>query len=486
MKNLFWIGLLLACAGMLRAQSWQCGFTNSQGSPELIRAFRDLVEQAGEDALSDRLIPVQIHIIRPSNGLGAVSADLVYNLIEHQVNPAYNFNGVNYHFFRCGDPNYIDNDYLYYTQWDPNDLQYELFYNHSSGSDYRKTALNIYIANLLPGIGGFQTGMPGSDYSIVVLSTQNNSDTGIPWWLTPGAYVHEIGHYFGLLHTFAEGNQPVENVPRLGPCVNCDFAADNLCDTPADPGIGSGVLLPGCQLNPNIYQPQFCFGVSHPYQPDVNNYMSYTSTDCMSFFSQQQRNVLRGIYDSYWKNYFELTDCYCSPCYASVELPRPGADTVVVEPKIVRSKTTITSAEVILAQAPGVGYKAAGHVNLTPGFEVKPGALFRALIDDCYLPTTNKPTPGGRSTAMSPTDLEFSVWPNPFDAVLQIGFKTAPSAQARLRIANANGITVWEGEAASVQGQIERINTAALPAGVYLFSVESGGQLHVKKMVKLF
>jgi len=42
---------------------------------------------------------------------------------------------------------------------------------------------------------------------------------------------HEMGHFFGLLHTFENYN---ERVVRDGPDANCSSAGDLLCDTPAD------------------------------------------------------------------------------------------------------------------------------------------------------------------------------------------------------------------------------------------------------------
>jgi len=83
------------------------------------------------------------------------------------------------------------------------------------------------------------------------------------------ALAHELGHVFGLEHTFA-GTANVND-------PNCDQTGDGICDTPADPYTG----------NPNIVWQidcEFVFeGVDANgefYQPDIGNIMSYYGCDC--------------------------------------------------------------------------------------------------------------------------------------------------------------------------------------------------------------
>lgn len=49
---------------------------------------------------------------------------------------------------------------------------------------------------------------------------------------TSGTLAHELGHYFGLLHTF-----DTRNGAELADGSNCETAGDGICDTPADPFI---------------------------------------------------------------------------------------------------------------------------------------------------------------------------------------------------------------------------------------------------------
>ncbi|MFT5165972.1 MAG: hypothetical protein ACI8P3_001203 [Saprospiraceae bacterium] len=91
---------------------------------------------------------------------------------------------------------------------------------------------------------------------------------------------HEMGHYFGLLHTF-EGNG-IELVDGS----NCETEGDNICDTPADPFVPGDPMenyLDGCRF---ISQKLDANG--QYYMPDVGNVMSYYSTSCTCGFTHQQ------------------------------------------------------------------------------------------------------------------------------------------------------------------------------------------------------
>lgn len=95
-----------------------------------------------------------------------------------------------------------------------------------------------------------------------------------------GSIPHEMGHFFGLPHTFEGGGE-------LADGSNCDSSGDGICDTPADPG------------DPNTNPPETlidgnCLFISELkdangdfYSPDVSNIMSYYGCDCDRFTYQQ-------------------------------------------------------------------------------------------------------------------------------------------------------------------------------------------------------
>ncbi len=104
------------------------------------------------------------------------------------------------------------------------------------------------------------------------------------------AIPHEMGHFFGLLHTFEE------NGAELVDGSNCTTKGDLVCDTPADPyvagePISAYVKMPNCLF---ISQKQDANG--QYYVPDVGNIMSYYPKDCACGFTAGQYRRMAETY----------------------------------------------------------------------------------------------------------------------------------------------------------------------------------------------
>ena len=86
---------------------------------------------------------------------------------------------------------------------------------------YQENRINIYLVDRFddPNLCGFA--------NLGQIANENNAKI----YIKGGCLPHEMGHLFGLLHTF-EGSG-VENVDGS----NCDLVGDLICDTPADPYI---------------------------------------------------------------------------------------------------------------------------------------------------------------------------------------------------------------------------------------------------------
>lgn len=85
-------------------------------------------------------------------------------------------------------------------------------------------------------------------------------------------FTHEVGHYFGLLHTF-EGYNTCEFAAMES---SCDVQGDRVCDTP--PTTTNYACNPICVETNSQYQ----------------NYMDYTNQLCRNMFTQGQKNRMRG------------------------------------------------------------------------------------------------------------------------------------------------------------------------------------------------
>lgn len=140
--------------------------------------------------------------------------------------------------------------------------------------------LNIYT-NSAGGALGYVPGLPqggivgsNSDRVVVLWSAfGRNAPIGPPYNQGRTA-THEVGHYFGLLHTFQGGCAPASSCSRNG---------DLICDT-----------------NPEGTSHFGCPGSSSCASPDpVDNYMNYTDDLCMERFTDDQINRMRCTIEHY-------------------------------------------------------------------------------------------------------------------------------------------------------------------------------------------
>nr|WP_293833393.1 hypothetical protein [uncultured Arsenicibacter sp.] len=115
---------------------------------------------------------------------------------------------------------------------------------------------------------------------------------------------HEVGHAFGLLHTFERhawdplhDTESVERNPDAD-CWDCDVDGDYVCDTPADPDQDEDDVL---YLRMNTTDPaDGCRYVGNrrdecdvPYVPQTYNIMSYGRPDCITLFTNGQGARMR-------------------------------------------------------------------------------------------------------------------------------------------------------------------------------------------------
>jgi hypothetical protein len=142
--------------------------------------------------------------------------------------------------------------------------------------------INVYIAGAVSPNGGenvcgyayLPTG--SNDYNYIFLAKNCNE---------AGTLIHEMGHFFGLLHP-----HETEFGAELVDGSNCETAGDLICDTYASPNLIS--LTNDCEYIGTGSDANKAF-----YTPQVSNIMSYSPKECRCTFTQ-------GQYDWMRKNYF--------------------------------------------------------------------------------------------------------------------------------------------------------------------------------------
>ena len=149
--------------------------------------------------------------------------------------------------------------------------------------------LNVWIVDdIASGAGGYTFGnlCPGgaSTDGIVIRRSQFGVNNICRNNLCERSLTHEIGHFFGLPHTWGRTNTP-------GASTNCTMnggRGDGIADTPLTAGYDQAAQGP-CNT---AYAP--CRDASNqPIISNVQNYMDYS--DCLRMFTLGQRAVMRGL-----------------------------------------------------------------------------------------------------------------------------------------------------------------------------------------------
>ncbi|MCB0553063.1 MAG: hypothetical protein KDD02_05880, partial [Phaeodactylibacter sp.] len=204
-------------------------------------------------------IPVQIHIVRRSDGTGGISEASILSEFNNYVTPRYA--GANLTFTFCQATRYIDSDTYYFIGSDAESNTMSNTYNVPN-------VMNIYFVGDAQGYCGYAW-FPSSspDYIVIDNSCATNTST----------LAHEIGHYFDLYHTH-ETTFGIECPDGS----NCATAGDRICDTPADPDV-SGNVNGSC-----VYTGGQTACGGQAYMPDAQNLMSYSNKTCRIYFSAEQ------------------------------------------------------------------------------------------------------------------------------------------------------------------------------------------------------
>ena len=298
------IGLLLwlSMYTTLWAQSFPLSGSETCGTIDPTPAQARLLIQEANQALQRKrasrsaltaitYVPIRPHIIRRSNGTGGYTLASLNDVIA-TTNNYYLSNGLGIQFYFAGSiPDYIDDDELF-----EGFIEGALLNGHDA-----LNAMNQYYINVFPpgflslGYAYYPTDEVVSTRSVILTYGSNSQGLDLGNQVIP----HELGHNFGLFHTFGfpgSGTSPTDELVTRGAGANCTTAGDQICDTPADP-----YYTPGAKLTYVNGCPQYDLNSTardangEAYSPSITNIMSYYFPCTQDFTPGQYERIQAGL-----------------------------------------------------------------------------------------------------------------------------------------------------------------------------------------------
>ncbi len=224
--------------------------------------------------------PIKVHIVSKADGTGGSSLAEVHEAINH-------LNTYFLRFLPLEDFDYIKDDDFYKI---PLEKENEFCKNY----DVRNT-INIYIVNTIKSerntFDAF-THMPSKLPIDRIFIRQKSLTDKV-------SLVRQMAHYFGLYPTTGP-NLGMRSEERVDGS-NCETTGDEICDTPADPGL-SGQMVDGrCEFIGNQQDAESKF-----YRPNTHNIMcDNPRLDCLDKLTRQQYRRIMYV-STYIRNYLSF------------------------------------------------------------------------------------------------------------------------------------------------------------------------------------
>lgn len=291
-KILILLLLLLGQVESLFAQ-FQCGTPspNDEQKKELLELFQKFIQQKKARAVTSYRVAVKANVVSGNNSSSFLSESDVRAII----------NNANTYLQNINIQLYLHNDKVYQIKSD----QYadfkvadELLLRQANDiSD----AINIYFVKyitlqnltILSGYAALPTYSSSTNRIFYSYFERTDDDFNN---LKNKTFLHEIGHYFGLLHTFQDSNNSDVGKRELvtrGAGSNCVTAGDQLCDTQADPFERLPLIHAfSCdQKTPSDLQDAH----GETFSPPIDNIMSYQQR-CGNIFTEQQYQKMQASF----------------------------------------------------------------------------------------------------------------------------------------------------------------------------------------------
>jgi Pregnancy-associated plasma protein-A. len=414
-------------------------------------------------------IPLTIHIVGKTDGSGYYQLETLFRMLCRL------------------NEKFVDAGLHFYVQWPLRYINNSSYYEHTFtvGANMMRlnnvaNTVNVYFVNDPEGTCGYYS--PSGQALAIKKSCAGINSTTL---------THELGHYFGLPHTFfgwEDGETPLnpEKVTR-GTGRNCETAGDGFCDTDAD-YLADRWSCPytGTKLDVN----------GERYHPDSSLYMSYATDACMKRFSAQQISWMRGTLETGRLKNLLNSD---APTYAELGVPNmlypadtvhtnfrylvwnnlPGAEAYHI--RITRSVATTTLFETVTSDT-----LVALPFNMEDGesYNVKMWAMSgvnvcrNTLLNKNFVFTNNNTDITLQDFATAAPGIK--IYPNPANTEVNVFIDFVPDGNYQLVITDIRGKKVYQQSIAHKNNTATLINTRALPNGLYFIQVIGGG-MHVKQ-----
>lgn len=462
MKNWLIAGLMFFGAVSGRAQNKNlaeggCATVTTPQEMQMIKDYLSSNSAAQKTTNVVDSVPLSIHIVSKTDGSGRYFLDHLLSVLC-DLNTRYA--PIGFYFYVRWPIHYINNSSFY-------DHNYTAGYQMMNQNNVANTA-NIYFVNDPNGACGYYSPAQGADAIAISKGCAGPNSTTV---------THELGHYFGLPHTFfgwENGNIPSnpEKVTR-GAGANCSSAGDGFCDTDAD-------YLSARWNCPYTGNKLDQTGV--PYHPDSSLYMGYSDDACMSRFSLQQKGAMQfklansrgyllqshatgaSVLDTLRMIY--PTDTLFLNRRLAVWHKVPGAEYYFVSITSGNSLTprqdTIVADTTLIIDAP-MNYNVKYRITVAPLSSVNVCRATGIKIDFYNTGSTTSVNDLGATTGA------IEVFPNPAHQSATIKVMQVPSGSYRISVLNLSGQEVYTQTLQHAGGETNMsIPTAQLANGLYL------------------